>query len=201
MYMIKVLFLDCDGIIISREQYFSKRLLGLGLDLNEQKIKEFFESDFAFCKTGKKDLKEELVKWLPMWNLNWSVEKTMDFWFSGEREFDKELVDYTEKIRKQGTKVFVATDNEKYRTRDIWEVAGLNKIVDGVFSSCDIGFLKTDIRFWEEVFRKLPEYKKEEAVFWDHEEEKLEPARSFGILTAYYDTFDLFKKTMEKYLP
>ena len=131
--MIKYLLLDCDGIIVARDKYFSQRLLGLGLNLDENEIGKFFSTDFVLCKIGKKDLKNELRKQLPLWNLNWTVGKTIDFWFSAEREFDRNIFNYIIEIRQRGIKVFVPTEQEKYRAADLWENAGLKNITDGIF--------------------------------------------------------------------
>ena len=53
--MIKIILFDCDGLIIKREKYFSQRLKESGLELNEQKISEFFRGEFLEIDKGNTD--------------------------------------------------------------------------------------------------------------------------------------------------
>ncbi|MBI5529921.1 MAG: hypothetical protein HY918_00260 [Candidatus Doudnabacteria bacterium] len=199
--MIKFLLLDCDGLIIKRDKYFSQRLSSeknIKLDLN--KIKDFFEGVFLLCEIGEKDLKEELAKVISDWGWPGTLEEMLEFWFSGEKALDNEIVEYIQNLRLKGIKVYVATDQEKYRTNYLWNEAGLKNFLDGMLSSADIGFLKNDINFWAEVSKILPAHKKDEILFWDHELHKIDAAKSFGYLTEMYSGPEEFKELMKKYL-
>lgn len=199
--MIKFLLLDCDGLIIKRDKYFSQRLAdekNIKLDLN--KVNSFFNNEFLLCETGKADLKEELNKVIGSWGWTGTLEEILDFWFSGEKTLDNEMVDYINNIRAKGVKVYVSTDQEKYRTEYLWQVAGLKNFLDGMLSSADIGYLKPDINYWIEVSKILPAHKKEEVLFWDHEVHKMEAAKKFGYLTETYQNIEDFKKVMQNYL-
>lgn len=198
--MIKFLLLDCDGIIVDREKYFSQRLVEQGIEIDMNKVKEFFIGDFLLCETGKKDLKEELVKQLPQWKLNWSVDDVLHFWFSGERALNQQMVNKILEIKQKGVKVYIATDQEKYRTQDLWNEVGLRNFTDGIFSSADLGFLKSDIQYWQEVFKKLPKHQKHEVLFCDHEDHKIKPAKEFGYLTEKYIGFEQFSQKIKTYL-
>ena len=199
--MLKFLLLDCDGIVIKRDKYFSQRLAEqAGVKLDIQKISEFFRGVFLECETGKKDLKEELARTVADWGWQGSIEELLGFWFEGERTLDAQVVDYIRKLRAAGLKVYISTDQEKYRARDLWETAGIKTFADGMLSSSDLGFLKSDVGYWQAVQKTLPNHEKNQVLFWDHEAHKLEAAKKFGYLAEKYQDFETFKQTMESYL-
>lgn len=196
--MIKIILFDCDGLIIKREKYFSQRLKESGLELNEQKISEFFRGEFLEIEKGKQDLKAVLAKTVKSWGFYGSVEQLMDFWFKGESSIDTQMELYIKRLRSAGVKGYLATNNEKYRTEYLWNVVGLKNFLDGVFSSCYLGFMKPEVEYWQEIYAVLNKYPKENILVWDDKQTAIDSARAFGFKAELYTTFGDFKKVMEE---
>jgi putative hydrolase of the HAD superfamily len=199
--MIKVILFDCDGVIVKeREKYFRHRMKDeFGININEAVATDFFRNDFLLCETGKLDLKVELAKQLPIWNISWPVEEVLKYWFEGEAEKDQFMVEEINSLRKQGVKCYLTTNNEKYRVEYLTNTVGLGKILDGIFSSAGVGYLKPDPNFWHEVFKRLQGYKKDEILVFDNQKHLVDSAKEFGFKAEFFTTFENFKQQLTSY--
>ncbi len=198
--MIKVILFDCDGPIVKREKYFSQRLMDLGIKLDVRKIQDFFQNEFLLCETGKADLKQELKGRIKDWGWEKSLEELLNFWFSEEAATDPRMLESIRNLRQRGIKCYLSTDNEKYRTEYLWKTVGLENVLDGVYSSCEVGFLKHDIDYWREVFQKLSIHQKSEILVWDDDQKVLDAAKEIGLSVELYTTFESYKQVMEQAL-
>lgn len=198
--MIKIILFDCDGLIVKRNKYFSQRLADLGYKINHEKVAEFFLGEFLECETGKKDLKQVLPNWMPEWGWQGNTEELLKFWFEGESEIDTEVVGTIKTLREKGIKCYLATNNEKHRTEFLWEKVGLKDLLDGLYSSCNVGFLKGQNEFWPELYKNFPSIPKQDILLWDDDMENIHPARQFGLNAELYENFTEYKRIMaEKY--
>ncbi len=198
--MIKVILFDCDGPIIKRDKYFSQRLEDLGMLLDKEKVHNFFNNEFLLCGTGKADLKEELSKRVKDWGWNKSVQDLLDFWFSGEAKTDPEMVELIGKLRQKGIKCHLVTDQEKYRTEYLLSVVGLKNILENIYPSWQVGYLKRQTEFWEEIFKGLQGTLKDEILVLDDDRPAIESAKLFGFNAEFYVDFESFEKVIkEKY--
>ncbi len=195
--MIKVILFDCDGPIIKRDKYFSQRLMDLGIKLDIPKIQDFFNNQFLLCETGKADLKQELEGRIKDWGWNKSLEELLDFWFFGEATIDHQMVENIKDLRKKGVKCYLVTDQEKYRTAYLWKTLGLEKVLEKLYSSCEVGFLKKQPEFWEKIYQDFNEYSKDEAWVIDDDKKVIEVADNFGFKTNFYEDFESYKKIVE----
>ncbi|MEK7093272.1 MAG: hypothetical protein AAB927_02200 [Patescibacteria group bacterium] len=109
----KAVIFDCDGMI-NQEERFSKRLakyVPLEVSL------PFFKGPFQECLVGRADLKEELKKVVTLWKWKGSVDELVAFWFADEANIpQKEFFPIIDDLRERGIAVYLATNNEKYRT-------------------------------------------------------------------------------------
>lgn len=184
--MAKVVLLDLDGVVLEpTKEYFSvwyAREYGVPLE----EIAAFFKSDFRKCQAGELDLKEEIARYLPGWKWEGSVEEFLKLWFE-QRDLPKqEVLDgVVRKLHKNGVKVYLASNQEKYRGAHIW-----NKIkndFDGAFYSSDIKALKKQPEFWEEVLKTLDNPDPATIDYWDDDPENVEAAKKFGIQARVFE--------------
>lgn len=177
--MIKAILFDIDGMVNKRVEYFSRkysREFGVAYD----EMGPFFENEFILCEIGKADLKTELPKYLAKWKWDKSVDEFLEYWFKNETDLDKEMLNSIQNLRNKGTKCFLQTRNEKYRTEYLWNTMGLKNHFDGMFSSAYLGSMKPQVGFWNAIYQQLLEFKKDEILVWDDKAENVESAKKFG---------------------
>ncbi len=197
--MIKVALFDLDGVLVSSEKIFSKRLVEeYGTD--EESISQFFNGVFSECLVGKADMKEEIREYAKRWRWNRSIDDLLDYWFSNEANVDERLLSVIKELRKKGIKCYLATNQEKYRTAYIDKEMGFSKIFDGIFSSSLVGCLKNRPEFFEYVLTKIGDIKPEEVLFVDDSQDNIEVAQDIGIQTELYTDFSKFKKKLNSFL-
>lgn len=189
----KAILFDVDGIIIKkREKLFSYRLAEeLGIPIEEINI--FFSNDFRECSFGRADLKERIEPYLVKWGWKKDVNKFLKYWFEIESTLNEEVLNKIKKIRTQGVKCYIATRQEKYRMKFLWEDLKLKKCFDGVFCSCDIGYDKSRPEFFQYVLNKL-NIKPEEVIFFDDKDINIENAKKLGIQAYLYNNIETLKK-------
>jgi len=177
------ILIDVDGVLINGE-YFSQELSkAYGIPL--EAIMPFFKEKFGACVLGKADLKEEIQPYLETWGWQDGVEALLKFWFSSDEEVEYPLLARMGVWRSEGLKIYLASNQEKYRRDYVMEGLCFGQHVDGAFFSCDPGMKKTDPRFFAEALRQMG-VPANQVIYFDDEEENLESARSVGIPSILY---------------
>lgn len=188
----KIILFDADGVLIPKKRLFTERLAETyGMDL--ALFQPFFQGVFADCKIGKADLKEELVKVIPEWGWKGTVEELMQFWLTEGTEVDPEVLAVAKDLRDQGISVCLVSDQEKYRGASLRQRFGNEQPFQDLFFSGEIGCVKKDPKFFEEVYRVLCEEQgliaKESILLIDDGEESIEAGKRFGFDAYLYKTF------------
>ena len=188
--MTKAILFDVDGIVITgRKQLFS-HTLAEKQGIPREAVEEFFLDDFRKCSFGKADLKQQIAPYITKWNWKESVDDLLKFWFESESAIDSKVVEIISNLRAKGIKCYVATRQEKYRLKYIWEDIGLRNYFDGVFSTCNIGYDKKEPEFFHHVFKELG-LNPEEIMFFDDSQSNVDNAESLGVKAYYYNGFDV----------
>lgn len=189
----KVLLLDFDGVI-SPGRYFSEIYSEkFGVDL--EVMNPFFEMNKPTVNIGKGNLKELLKGVLEEWKWQGTNEELLDFWLNSDSDIDDRFEIISSEIKDMGFKIYLATDQEKYRSEFIWNERGLKKWMDGRFISCDIGFMKGSKEFFEFVVGEL-DVRPEEILYFDDSQLKVDSAKKVEIDARIYSDFEGFKKQL-----
>lgn len=190
--MIKAIIFDADGMIVHGTR-FSDRLASehkISTDLTSL----FFKGDFQLCVVGKADLKEKLNNHISLWGWKKSVDELLVYWFDPQHSvIDERFYPIFEKLKEKGLKIYLATNNEKYRADDFVTKRGLGKYFDKVFASGLVGSKKPETEFFQHIINETG-MTKEELIFWDDDPENTDGAISFGLPTELYTDFDSFKQ-------
>lgn len=199
MFMKKFLLLDADGVaIVPREKYFSARYaedFGVSLDL----ILPFFKNEFNDCLTGKKELRQVFQEQniLEKWKWTGTIDELLEYWWKGENKRFEEVLSIVKTLRSEGTKCYLATDQEKNRADYIWDTMGMSRDFDGKFISCDMGVRKTNTEYWTKVLERLGNPDPSEVEFWDDDKENVEVAIGFGIDAHFFTTVEEFNISVQ----
>src|SRR6185369_5257796 len=108
----KVLLLDWDGVLY-KGRYFSD-IYSAEFGVDKTKIMEFINGPFVDAKLGKADLKKELEKVVKDWNWTKGVDELVKYWHKSDSELTKETIEFLQKSRALGLKIYLASDQEKY---------------------------------------------------------------------------------------
>ncbi len=197
--MIKTIVFDVDGVLIRGDRYFSQRFSDeFGIPM--EKILPFFKNEFQSCLVGEADIKTELSKYTKEWGWTKSVDDLLAYWFAHESKTDEKLLEDIKKLRNNGIKCFLHTNNEKYRVEYLLETVGLNSYFDGAFSSAHIGYKKPQPEFWASVYARIGTPDKNEILVWDDDHENIESAKNFGFMAEVYSDFDSYENRLKTLL-
>lgn len=194
--MITTLLLDVDGVLLIGDPWHKELAATHGI--TDEMLAVFFRNSFQPCLTGQADLKEELAAYLTRWGWPSSVDEFIDYWFC-HYTLNEELLQSVRQLREQGVRCYLATQQERYRTDYLLRTLNFAHLFDGCFSSVDIGYMKSDQRFFATVLRKLDECAPAEMLFWDDHAGNVAVAREMGIQAEVYSDFASFVAKMQDY--
>lgn len=196
--MIKALILDADGVLLQNPKKFSQRYSEKFAVPIEQML-TFFDNQFQDCILGKKDLKLELQKVLPLWGWEKSVDELMDFWLLGESNLNQSLLDFLPKVKAKGVKIFLGTNNEKYRAQYIVHNLDLKRHLDSVYASWEVGYKKPSQEYFQHIINDL-KLIPGEILFVDDDPKNVEGAKQAGMNAELYSDLKSFQKSLKNYL-
>ncbi|OGE30980.1 hypothetical protein A2631_04845 [Candidatus Daviesbacteria bacterium RIFCSPHIGHO2_01_FULL_44_29] len=194
--MIKAIVFDIDGVLLPELFRFSNRYTkehGLASD----HLAYFFHSDFEQCILGRADLKEVLKNHLKKWGWDKSVDELLGYWFESDTTLDPKVMAVINDLKLKGVKIFVASNQEKYRGEYLTEVLGLGLAVDKVFISAHLGQKKPSPEFFNTIRQEI-KLKPEEILFFDDGLENVQGAKNVGWKAHLYTDFKNFEKVVEK---
>lgn len=185
--------MDVDGVVVRpRHKYFSEKYSEEhGVPLSE--ILPFFKGEYKKAARGEESIKEVLPAYLSKWGWNGTVDEFLSYWFRGERTLDVNVLDTVRQLRKDGTKVYLVSDNEKERANYVMNVVGLKKEFDGAFFSYELGYTKDEPVFFQKIIDKL-KVKPADVEYWDDDSKNAAVAESVGITAQIYTSYEEFQK-------
>lgn len=178
----KVLLIDGDGtIIIPPQRYASSYAESLGG--SQHQITAFFEGPFQNAMRGKTDLKELIALNTDIWHGE-NPDKLLHDWFAAENVISVAALQYIAKLRQRDVRVYLASNQEPYRAGYIREIM-FPGVFDGMFFSCDLGHLKREPEYWQQVLDRLtqamPDLQPQDILYLDDNAHDVAVAKTFGI--------------------
>lgn len=193
--MIEIVIFDTDGMMVRRAGRFHDRYAE-EFGIQPGKLAGFFSHEFQDCIVGRKDLKDELQKRISEWGWDKSVDELLDYWFKGEQDINKQMLERVQGMREKGCVCYLTTNNEKYRTEHLFETLKLKESFDDTFSTCDIGFKKSEGAFWEELHKRIGTPDKSTVMVWDDDEANVQAARDTGFTAFLFKNEEDFEEQM-----
>lgn len=191
----KVILFDMDGVLTFREQPFSIGYIKK-FGINPAPLLNFFATEWRDFVTGKKDLREHIATHPKVWQWNGTPEELMDYWFKSEDNRNEPLMAIIRQLRAKGIKCHIATEQEKYRTAYMLKNTFANEF-DGCFSTCDIGYKKSNPEYFKAVIdllrNDLPSLQPKDIMYLDDDADKLDAAKACSISGELYKSPDQLK--------
>jgi len=198
--MINTLLFDADGVLIKPDYRLSQKLTR-DFNVPFEAMESFFTTDFVPCLIGEADLKQTITPYLPLWNWTGSVDEFLDYWFQSENSPDIDMLSLVKELRSQGLLCALATNQEKHRLNFIQSQMEFSSLFDKFFCSCDLGYLKPQLMYYQLIYQQLGAPDKSSILFIDDSDRNIAGAESFGFLTYHFTNFKTFAADITKLLP
>jgi putative hydrolase of the HAD superfamily len=195
--IIKAVLFDIDGVLIPEDENFFHGRLARDYNVPLEHIIPFFLTEFPDCLKGKKEIHKALEDYLPMWSWTGTVDDLLEYWFGKEARVDDRMTSIIDELKKNGFEVYIASNQEKQRAMYLMETVGFKDIFSRHFFSCDLGHLKSEGDYFENMLRHVP-FAPNELQFWDNTKHNIDVASSFGIDARHFTTYDNFESSIRK---
>lgn len=190
--MIEIALFDLDGVIIApRKQFFTDRLIS-DFGVSRDDSMAFVKQALVPAMTGKLDLRDVFPEYLHRWGINKSVDEMFAYWWSAENTLNQDVLETVRRMREQGTKIYLASDQEKNRGEYLLRELKLSEETDGAFLSYQLGMQKHDRAFFEEIIARLNVQEPRRIVYWDDDQKNVDVAASVGIDARLYADYESF---------
>ncbi|HVI69005.1 MAG TPA: hypothetical protein VM581_00950 [Magnetospirillaceae bacterium] len=180
--MHKALLLDADGVTILAPQPYSFTYAEQQ-GLNPASIEPFFKGPFQEALRGKANLKELISQHHDTWKID-NPDQFLRDWFAAENVPAIAIQSIITECQSKGTPVFLATNQESYRTTYLREVM-FPHVFNGMLVSCELGFTKNEPGFWQaalsEIAKSIPGIIPSEILYFDDSETYITSAAHAGI--------------------
>ncbi len=182
---------DADGVVIRSKPFTAELQRVHGVPASS--LEEFFATTFPACITGKMALKDALEDLLPSIGWSGTTESFLQFWFEAENKPDPDLIQEIHSLRREGTTVCLATNQERHRLAFMRNEMGFSTLFDQIFASCELGYAKPDESFYTLATAALHVEGIERIVFFDDKEANVGAARQAGWEGNLYSSIDDFR--------
>ena len=177
--MIKAAIFDLNGVFIQ-----SPKLSDRYHEKFSVPISEFMSAlNNALDKARLPNAGDSFLFWKPhleKWGVNFSRKEFFDFWFKAEKE-NPEMIELAKKLKGQGIKIFILSNNFKERT-DYYNAnfPFLKEVFEKAYYSWQTGLLKSDVHAYQNLLREN-ELRPEECAYFDDKEENIGLAEGLGM--------------------
>ena len=185
----RTVMMDVDGVLVcGRPQdgahLFTDLEKDLGISLKALQA-GFFAPRWQAIVTGKRALESELAEALAEIAPDVAPDTLIDYWFRNDSRIEQPVLDAIDDVRRQGVRVFLATNQEHRRADYLMTTLGLGAHVDGIAYSAAIGSRKPDPVFFSAA-AALAGSRPEETVLVDDLEENVSAAHEAGWLAVHW---------------
>jgi putative hydrolase of the HAD superfamily len=179
--MQRCLMLDVDGVVVTGRPEDGRSWatdIERDLGISPEKLHSlFFAPHWAGIVTGEKNLADVLAACLPALATALSVQEFTDYWFEKDSRLDEGVLAECGGLRKNGIRIFLATNQEHMRATFLMETLRLRDHVDGIIYSAQVKARKPQRAFFDAAEQRSGA-RPEELVLVDDTIANVEAARA-----------------------
>ena len=196
--MIKAITFDLDGVyFVNGKSNFINNIVKFGVSEDEVK-RVFLKSDEMNhqYKEGKMT-DEEFWTWANNeWKLNKTSKELMELLISGY-EVDQNVVETVKKVRSNGYKTLICTNNFPARINGLQERFKFLNDFDGKSISYEVGSSKPDAKIYQKLI-EVSGVNANEIIYADDNNDNISEAQKLGINAFFYNGFDKFIEKLKE---
>lgn len=171
---VAAVLLDADGVLQRTSEDWYDVLLGLG---GEGFPEACFEIEKPSLR-GEGDFRDHLQAYLDENGLTCAVTDVLSPWL--RIELDEGAMDVVAAVRANGTRCYLATNQQAVRAAHMREALGYEESLDGCFYSYELGVAKPDPDYFSRIVATLG-LPAGELLFVDDRPDNVAAARSVGL--------------------
>lgn len=185
----KILMVDVDGVLVHGRPvdglpYFTDIETDLGLPIALLQ-REFFQLYWADIIIGRKPIEPRLTAVLARIAPHLQTETLLRYWFENDSRLDHTLLSELADLRRKGTRLYLATNQEHRRAAWLMKEHGLAQHFDGIFYSARFGCKKPSHDFYR-LATDAVGLSPDEIFYIDDAAENVESAAAFGWNAAHW---------------
>jgi putative hydrolase of the HAD superfamily len=175
-----------------------------GVFIKSPKLSDRVESDFEISSEifmpalkdvmaevrmpGARDFFEYWKPYFEKWNLNFTREEFLKYWFEAEI-LDNKMVAYAKELKAKNIKIFILSNNLRERSLYYDEhFKVLNELFNKMYFSWQTGFIKPDPKAYEKLLADN-NLEPEECLYFDDSPKNIAIAESLGIKSYLFKGF------------
>ena len=184
MTRVRALLVDADGVLQTNpEGWMDDVRAVVAPEHGEAFTDHLFEAEQR-ALTGERPFTEVVAEVTRHWGVGGRAEELLALWRSIEVCVD--TVEVVRDVRAAGVPCHLATNQNDLRAAYMADELGYGELLDSVFSSCELGVLKDDPRFFEQVLDRLG-LEPGEVLLVDDKDKYVDCARGAGLDAVCWD--------------
>lgn len=185
----RTIMLDVDGVLVGGRPHDGAHLFtdlhrDLGVSLEDLR-REFFQPRWEAIVNGQKALIPELSEVLALIAPTVTPEILAEYWFRNDSRIETAVLADVADLRRNGDRLFLATNQEHMRASYLMNEMGLARAVDGIFYSAALGYRKPAREFFALVTQRTS-VEPNQIIFVDDTEANVVAAKEYGWKASHW---------------
>lgn len=183
----EIVLFDADGVLQLPRAGWRELLAGFSGTDDPAKREAFLADVFAAeapTQTGAYDFRDALAGVLRRWGSNADVDDALRPWTT--IDVDADVLEVVGALRAQGTRCYLATNQQNVRAAYMRSALGLDRWFDAQFYSSEMGLAKPDPAYFTAIVRTVG-VPAEYAFFVDDRADNVDGARRAGLRAEVFD--------------
>ncbi len=180
---IKAIVFDVDGVLIhskdSNGDFYWKKTIREDLGISKEQTKLFFKDYWTDVGAGKIDTLDAIDQFLKSISSKLKPEDFLNYWHEKDSNINIDTINFVKELKDLGFKLYIGTNQEKYRTNHLWNKLRFKNLFDEIFPSYKVGFEKPDIYYFKFIEESL-NLTGEQIIFIDDTEKIVSSALSLN---------------------